>query len=565
MDEVGTLNALKAIRRELADPAIAAHHGRVVKTTGDGILVEFPSVVDAVACAVAIQEGMVARNADVPEDKRIVFRIGINIGDIIIDEADIHGDGVNVAARLEALADPGGICIADDAYRQVRGKIEATFVDMGEQALKNIAQPVRAWQIGMGRGSASQLNTTVRPKLPLPDKPSLAVLPFQNMSGDPDQEYFADGMVEEITTALSRVRSFFVIARNSSFTYKGKTVDVKQVGRELGVRYVLEGSVRRAGGRVRITGQLVEAETGAHLWADRYDGSLDDIFDLQDSVTRSVVGAISPKLQRAEIERAFRKRTEDLSAYDLVLRAQPYAWSLTREKNAEALDLLVKATALDPTYAYAFASIALCILIRKNAAWPPWQPDQDQLCLRFAREAIKLDPGDPAVLWTSGMAIGNVNRETEYAMELIDRSLAIDPNSALAWLAKGASFCYVGRGDDGIAAVENALRLSPFDPLIFLFTNMIAECHSAEKRHELAIEWSLRALRESPTPMPTTLRTLAGNYARMGRLDEAKAAVKGILEANPTFTVSKWLAMSALRGPHKCYIADSYRLAGLPE
>jgi adenylate cyclase len=333
VDEVGTLHALKAIRRELADPAIAAHHGRIVKTTGDGILIEFPSVVDAVACAVAIQDGMVARNAGVPEDRRIVFRIGINIGDIIIDETDIYGDGVNVAARLEALAFPGGICISGAAHDQVRGKLEVAFEDMGEQSLKNISRPVRVYRVATGnpKGQASTPRPAERAALPLPDKPSLAVLPFQNMSSDSEQEYFADGMVEEIITALSRVKSFFVIARNSSFTYKGKAINVRQVGRELGVRYVLEGSVRRAGGRVRITGQLVEAETGAHLCADRYDGNLSDVFDLQDKVTESVTGALAPSVRLAEIERARRKRPDSLDAYDLVSLSPPMPARWTAE------------------------------------------------------------------------------------------------------------------------------------------------------------------------------------------------------------------------------------------
>jgi adenylate cyclase len=316
IDEIGTLRAIKAIRRELADPAIATHHGRVVKTTGDGILIEFASVVDAVACAVVIQEGMVARNAGIPEDKRIIFRIGINIGDIIIDGADIHGDGVNVAARLEALAQPGGICVSGAAHDQVRGKVDLAFEDMGEQALKNIARPVRAYRVvSAAFRTATSPSTSAQPERPalaLPDKPSLAVLPFQNMSGDPEQEYFADGMVEEIITALSRVRAFFVIARNSSFTYKGKPVDVKQVGRELGVRYVLEGSVRKAASRVRIACQLIEAETNHHLWADRFEGTLEDIFGMQDRVTESIVGALVPSLQVAEIERAKSKPTENL-------------------------------------------------------------------------------------------------------------------------------------------------------------------------------------------------------------------------------------------------------------
>ena len=288
-DEAGTLARLKALRRELVDPKIAEHRGRIVKTTGDGLLVEFPSVVEAVSCALALQRAMAEPNAAVPEDKRIAFRVGVNLGDIIVEEGDIHGDGVNIAARLESIAEPGGICISEDAFRQVRGKVEAGFADIGEQQLKNIARPVRAYRVITSPRPAT---VQVGSDLPLPDKPSIAVLPFQNISGDPEQEYFADGVVEEIITALSRIRWLFVIARNSSFTYKGQTVDVKRVGHELGVRYVLEGSVRKGGGRVRITGQLIDTSTGAHLWADRFDDSLEDIFELQDKVAVSVAGVI---------------------------------------------------------------------------------------------------------------------------------------------------------------------------------------------------------------------------------------------------------------------------------
>jgi adenylate cyclase len=317
------------------------------------------------------------------------------------------------------------------------------------------------------------------------------------MSGDPEQEYFADGMVEEIITALSRVRSFFVIARNSAFTYKGKAVDVKQVGRELGVRYVLEGSVRKAGERVRITGQLVEAETGSHLWADRYEGNLRDVFDLQDKVTQSVVGAIAPRVQKAEVERASRKRTEDLTAYDLVLRAMPNAWTMTPENNAAALDFLHRATRTDPAYAYAYALAAWCMVLRKNSGWPPWCADQDRLCVQFAREAIRLDGDDPDVLWASAGALGNVNREHEYAFDLVERSLAINPSGAYAWAVKGFVYLWLGRDEDGIEAGQQAIRLSPYDPLLFLFLALIAECHNAAKRHDLAIEWCLRSIRET--------------------------------------------------------------------
>jgi TolB-like protein/class 3 adenylate cyclase len=323
-DDEGTLARLKAVRKALVDPAITSHRGRIVKTTGDGMLVEFASAVDAARCAVEVQRRMIDQNIDVPQDKRIEFRIGIHVGDIIIDDADIFGDGVNIAARLEGIAEAGGVCISDDSHRQIRGKVDVLYDDMGPQTLKNIAEPMRAWRLQIDKNSpfaAQKAAVETAQPLALPDKPSIAVLPFQNMSGDPEQEYFTDGMVEDIITALSRFKSLFVIARNSSFTYKGKVVDIKQVGRELGVRYVLEGSVRKAGGKVRITGQLIDATTGAHLWADRFDGPLDDIFELQDKVTSSVVAAIAPRLEQAEIDRSERKPTESLDVVDLYYRA----------------------------------------------------------------------------------------------------------------------------------------------------------------------------------------------------------------------------------------------------
>jgi TolB-like protein/class 3 adenylate cyclase len=355
-DESGTLQTLKAIRAELIDPTIAAHHGRLVKTTGDGLLVEFSSVVDdALLCATEMQAGMAERNSTVPADKYIEFRIGINVGDIVVEDGDIFGDGVNVAARLEALADPGGICVSARVQEDAAGKLDLAFEDLGAQALKNIARPVRAYRIKSGGVSPPAQQT---PILPLPDKPSIAVLPFQNMSGDPEQEYFADGMVEEIITALSRIRWFFVIARNSSFTYKGQAIDVKQVGRELGVRYVLEGSVRKGGNRVRITAQLIDALTDAHLWADRFDGTIGDIFELQDQVASSVAGVSEPTLRAAEIRRSAERPTNDLTAYDLYLRALALAFSWEKGAIVRSLDLLEQAIEVDPQYGLALAQAA---------------------------------------------------------------------------------------------------------------------------------------------------------------------------------------------------------------
>src|SRR5450631_3952441 len=361
-DEDRILARLRALRSDLIDPTIAVHHGRVVKRTGDGALVEFRSVVDAVRCAIEIQHAMVERNAGVAADRRIEFRIGIHLGDVVEEsDGDLMGDGVNIAARLESIAAPGAICLSEDAYRQVKARLDLAVSDLGPTQLKNIAEPIRAYALQVGVTAKPKPTPPPEPaRLALPDKPSIAVLPFQNMSGDPEQEYFADGIVEDIVTGLSRIKWLFVIARNSSFTYKGRAVDVRQVGRELGVRYVLEGGVRKAGNRLRITAQLIEAETGAHIWADRFDGSLDDVFELQDQITDKVVGIVEPSLQRSEIERARQKHPENLGAHEFYLRALPYCATRKLADAETAAEFLRNALQLDPNYAAAHALLALC-------------------------------------------------------------------------------------------------------------------------------------------------------------------------------------------------------------
>src|SRR4051794_34884263 len=430
-DEEGVLARLKAARKALVDPTIAAHRGRIVKTTGDGMLVEFASAVDATRCAIEVQRGMAAQNADLPQQTKIEFRIGIHVGDIIIDDNDIFGDGVNIAARLEGIAEPGGVCISDDAQRQVRGKVEVAFDDMGAQSLKNIAEPMRAWRLRLDgdapRTAPAKAAAESAAPLALPEKPAIAVLPFQNMSGDPEQEHFADGMVEDIITGLSRSKALLVIARNSTFTYKGKAVDIKQVGRELGVRYVLEGSVRKSGNRVRITGQLIDAATDAHLWADRFDGLLDDVFDLQDRVTGSVIGAISPQLERAEIERAQRKPTESLQAYDYYLRALASSYRFTREANLETLELTRAASAIDPHFALSHALAAFSFTQRKAFGWSANIADEISATRRLASQAIELDRDDARVLGMAGFALGYVAGEVEVAAEFLARAIQLDP------------------------------------------------------------------------------------------------------------------------------------------
>jgi adenylate cyclase len=407
-DEEGTLERLKAMRRELLDPKIAEHHGRIVKTTGDGMLVEFASVIDAVRCAVEVQQTMPERNTSVGTDNRIELRIGINLGDVIVEGDDLYGDGVNIAARIEALADAGGVFVSNTVHDQVRDRLPFVFEDLGEQQVKNIARPVGVYRVS-GVAAAKNPLASVQSVLPLPDKPSIAVLAFANMSGDPEQEYFADGMVEEIITALSRIRWLFVIARNSSFTYKGQAIDVKQVGRELGVRYVLEGSVRKAGGRVRITAQLVDALSATHLWADRFDGSLEDVFDLQDQVAVSVAGVIESMLRQAEIERARRKRPDSLDAYDLYLRALPFALTGMPGDAERALGLLGRAIELEPDYAAAHAIIAWCHEQRYLRGG--LHEEIKSAALRHARLAIAAGGDDAAALATAGFVIAVVEHD----------------------------------------------------------------------------------------------------------------------------------------------------------
>src|SRR5918994_1379351 len=392
-DEEGTLTLLRKLRREVIEPRIRSHHGRLVKTSGDGFLVEFSSPVEAVRCAVSFQEALTALAATEPA-KLLQLRIGINLGDIIIEEdGDIYGDGVNIASRLEQLAFPGGICLSGKVYEEVRDKLHYDFSDKGEHRFKNIARPIKVYCLLAGSDGSSASGELH--SLPLLDRPSIAILPFTNMSKDPEQEYFADGVVEDIIAALSRFRSFFVIARNSTFVYKNRAVSVQQIGRELGVRYVLEGSVRRSGRRVRITAQLVDALTGVHLWAEHYDGAVEDVFDLQDRITASVVGSIQPSIRTAEIERARRKRPENLDAYDLVMRSLPYVWALEYEANKEAARLLDKALLLDPGYPLAVALAAWCRGQRIVYNWSKDLQEDKRETLRQAQMAAGLAHEDP--------------------------------------------------------------------------------------------------------------------------------------------------------------------------
>jgi adenylate cyclase len=562
-DEEGTLTALKAIRRELGDPKIKEHRGRIVKTTGDGLLVEFASVVDAVRCAIEVQRAMVERNADVPADKRIEFRIGIHQGDIIIDDGDIYGDGVNLAARLEGLAEAGGICVSRVVRDEVRDKLDLAFEDLGEQHVKNFARPIRVFRILIGEAVAPAVE---RAALPLPEKPSIAILPFQNMTGDPEQEYFVDGMVEEITTAISRLPWLFVIARNSSFTYKGKAIDVKQVARELGVRYVLEGSVRKSGQRVRITGQLIDAVTGNHIWADRFDSALDDIFDLQDRVASSVVGAIEPRLRLSEIERAARKPTERLDAYDLYLRALAQFHRYTEEGFGEAVGLLQQALAIDPSYAPAAAMVGWCRVVQRAQGWGALSDDDIATSVRLARQALEAARDDTDTTAQAAFTVFFFAGETAMAAAVLDHALTLNPNGATAWMIRGFMHALRNQPEAAIEAFDRTLRLSPFDPLGFFTAVGLAYAHLEARRFEAAIEWADRALRDQPRVITAMRAKIIGN-AHLGRLDEARAELGRMLAVDPRLTIAKW---RALAGPAfapefiELYVTG-LRLAGLPE
>ena len=559
-DEEGTLARLRALRRELIDPAIAVHRGRIVKTTGDGILIEFASVVDAVRCAVEVQRGMISRNNQVAQDKRIQFRVGIHIGDVVVEDDDLLGDGINIAARLEGIAEPGAICLSGDAYRQVQGKVEVAATDLGEQRLKNIAQPVRVYKV-----SAPERVDKAAPALALPEKPSIAVLPFQNMSGDPEQEYFADGIVEDIITDLSRFRQLFVIARNSSFTYKGRAVDVKQIGRELGVRYVLEGSVRRAANKVRITAQLIDTSVGTHLWADRYDGSLEDIFDLQDQVTASVVGAIVPKLEQAEIERARRKPTHSLDAYDHYLRGIASLHQYTKDAVNDALQFFYRAIELDPEFASAYGMAARCYGHRKSNGWTTDRARETAETTRLARRAAELGKDDAVALCFGGHGLALVAGDLDDGVAMIDRALVLNPNLAVAWTTSGWVRNLRGEPEVAISHLARAMRLSPLDPIAFHMQASTALAHLLAGRYDEASSWAERALRERPDDC-RAMRILAASSALAGRLEEAHAAIARLRRREPACRISDLEdRLSPFRKQDLARYLDGLRKAGLPE
>jgi adenylate cyclase len=563
-DEIGTLRTLNA-HREIMDRLIVEHGGRVANTAGDSVLAEFTSAVDAVQCAIAVQQTIAQANQDTPEDRRLQFRIGVHVGDALVRGGDLLGDGVNIAARLESLAEPGSVYISATTYAHVRRSLTLGFDDLGPQMVKNMDEPVHVYRVraSASHSSGSAQGSERAKSLPFPDKPSIAVLPFTNMSGDPEQDYFADGIVEEIIAALSRFRSLFVIARNSNFTYKGKAVDVRQVSRELGVRYVLEGSIRKSGNRLRIIAQLIDAISGNHIWSERYDGELTDIFDLQDRVTEAIIGALEPTITLSEIERAKRKRPDSLDAYDCVMRALPAVWSQDLETTAEGLGLAEQAMALDPTYALPKALAAWCYAQRVTYMRTPVPAEDRARAVKLAQEAASLDSNDPLVLTVLSAAYALVS-QLDLGLTTIEKALALDPNSAWAWLRSGFLHNFTSQPDVAIEHFQRAMRLSPLGPMHFNAVLGIGGAYFAKGQFGEAAQWVEQALREKPNAT-WAYRLLTTAYANAGCVEEARQVAAKFLEAFPGMTVSR--AVDATPGDANFLrpYAQGLRDAGLPE
>ncbi len=551
--EEATYAEFERLKHEIIEPGLSRHDGRLIKTTGDGALGEFASPSAAVRCAVQIQEIIASGRSS------LTLRIGINLGEVIVGaDGDLFGDGINIAVRLEGVADPGGILISEKVYSEVKGKLDVGFEDQGEQQLKNISKPVRTYAVCARAHHAPTERLGSAP--PLPDRPSIAVLPFQNMSGDPEQEYFADGMVEEITTALSRFKWLFVIARNSSFTFKGRAVDIKEVGRSLGVRYVLEGSVRKASGKVRIAGQLIDAVTGAHLWADRFERDQTDVFALQDDVTVAVVSAIQPKLLQTEIARAARRRPENLTAYDCYLRAMQQFYLTTREGMAEAIRLAHRALELDPQFGLIAGLAGVCHLNNVIFGYATDPQFERKEAMRLLHLALSIDDSDPETLARASLISVVMVGDRESAIEMADRAVALNPNSFLAWNARG--WAYLLEPEEAVRSFERAIRMSPVDPLLHRAFAALGIAFIELGRFDEAIATGKKAQRQNPSYSPA-YRCLASAFAHLARDAEARAAAVRSLEVDPAFTISASIARG-WSSNMKLYI-EGLRKAGLPE
>jgi TolB-like protein/class 3 adenylate cyclase/tetratricopeptide (TPR) repeat protein len=539
-DEVGTFRDLTE-RRGVLDALIASHRGRIANTAGDSVLAEFVSAVDAVQCAVAAQGALAEANAGASPDRHINFRIGVHVGDVMVRGGDLFGDGVNITARLQTLAAPGGVSVSGAAYDHVRKLLPFKFADLGAQQVKNIEEPVRVYAVSAATAQITSASTKAfdeRGPIPLPDKPSIAVLPFQNMSGDPEQDYFADGMVEDITTALSRFTTLFVIARNSTFTYKGRAVDIKQVGRELGVRYVLEGSVRKAAGRLRITGQLIDACSGAHLWAEKFDGSLEDVFELQDSVTERVVGAIETSVNQAEINRSRAKPTSNLDAYDYYLRALQQFTLYTGAGSDAAIENAQKAISLDPDYALAKALLSSTYMTRRIRGWGTTEDAAKALAV--AREAIAEDSNNPSVLRWAGLTLGFWG-DHDRSIALLEKAARLNVNGSQIWLSLGWAKVYACTDTErAIAHFERAMRLSPRDPEMASMLTGISFAHLISGHYEKALSFAQQSIDEGPQ-FTSGHRAKTTALIFLNRQQEAGAAAEMLLTCDPRFTISSRL------------------------
>ena len=564
-DEAGTLARVKALRAELLHPKIAEYGGRIVKTTGDGTLVEFPSAVDAVGHALDVQAALARRNYGVAEGERIELRIGINLGDIIVEGDDIFGDGVNVAARLEALAEPGGICISGTVREQVRNKLDAAFEDLGEQAVKNIARPVRVYRVAPGGAGTPASGAPIEALLRLP---SIAVLPFANMSGDAEQEYFSDGVAEDLITALSQVRQFRVVARNSTFSYKGRSPDIRTVAKELGVRYVIEGSVRKSANRIRLTAQLIDGATGEHLWSQRYDRDLSDVFAVQDELTASVVGALEPELGKAEIERARTKTPESLDAWDLYQRGTWHFNRRTRDDVAEARKYYRRAIELNPGFGPAYSGLSQSIIYEVLVGVRDVRSGDSQEAIDTARRAVEIDDTD-AWSWSWLGRAYAFGRNHEEAISTYRKAIDLDPCYALAYYHLAASLTLSDRASEAIEHFQTALRLSPQDPWAGSIMGRMAEAYLTMERYEEAVRWGREATRQ-PGPganLWTNRIAMVSALAYLGREDDARRELEGLDRVQPgiSLTFVRQHFPAADDSPFMRRLLGGLRKAGLPE
>jgi adenylate cyclase len=535
-DEAGTLAQLKTLRKELFDPKISEYGGRVVKTTGDGFLVEFPSAVDAVQHAVDVQQAMARRNADIAESQRMEIRMGINVGDVIVEDDDLFGDGVNVAARLEGLAEPGGICISGNAYEQVRDKAPVGFEDMGDQQVKNIDRPVRAYRASLEDDTVSTLSRGSDAAPPLPDKPSIAVLPFENMSGDPEQEYFSDGITEDIITALSHIRQFRVVSRNSTFSFKGQSPDTRKVARELDARYIVEGSLRKAGERIRLTAQLIDGATGNHLWAERYDRNLSNIFDLQDELTQTLVGAIEPELSKAEQGMASVKSPELLSAWDAYQRGMWHMHKMKPDDFAAAKSFFEQAIALDSGFGSAYSGLASVLFYQGYyGATSSWK-DTGDTALVAAKKALELD-NDDANAHAALSRVHQLRRELKLVIVEAKEAIRLNPSLAEAYHGLGRAYLHSGDAEEGLIQFNAAIKLSPNDPHAAQYVGGRAMSHLYLRQHEEAVEWAAKAIR-FPNAFWPVRAVLASALGHLDRKAEAKQAVDDLLQFRPGISLA---------------------------